>query len=61
MKEFKYLRVLFSDGKAECEMDRWFGVLQALHWTVLVKKELSQKEKLLDRPPYLHSNPHLQP
>lgn len=36
-KEFKYLRVLFSNRRVECEMDRWFGVLQALHWTVLVK------------------------
>lgn len=48
VKEFKYLRVLFSNRRVECEMDRWFGVLQALHWTVLVKRELSKKEKLLD-------------
>lgn len=60
-KEFKYLRVLFSNRRVECEMDRWFGVLQALHWTVLVKRELSKKEKLLDWTAYVHSNPHLEP
>lgn len=46
VKEFKYLRVLFSNGKVECEMNRWFGVLQALHWTVLVKRELINVAKM---------------
>ncbi|KAK9541149.1 hypothetical protein VZT92_001216 [Zoarces viviparus] len=50
-KEFKYLGVLFtSEGKMEREIDRRIGaaaaVKQALHRTVLVKKELSRKAKL---------------
>ncbi|KAK0147518.1 hypothetical protein N1851_012990 [Merluccius polli] len=51
-KEFKYLGVLFtSEGKIEREMERWIGavsaVMQALYWTAVVKRELSQKAKLL--------------
>jgi len=47
VKEFKYLGVLFiSEGKMEPEMVRQFGVassvMQVLHWTVVVKRELSQ-------------------
>ena len=50
-KEFKYLGVLFtSEGKVERETDRRIGaaaaVKQTLHRTVLVKRELSRKEKL---------------
>ncbi|XP_075957732.1 E3 ubiquitin-protein ligase CBL-B-B isoform X1 [Anarhichas minor] len=50
-KEFKYLGVLFtSEGKMEREIDRRIGaaaaVKQALHRTVLVKRELSRKAKL---------------
>ncbi len=50
-REFKYLGVLFmSDRKQEREMDRRLSaaseVMQALRWTVVVKKELSQKAKL---------------
>jgi len=49
--EFKYLRVLFtSESKMEREIERWIGaaaaVKQALYRTVLVKRELSRKEKL---------------
>lgn len=47
-----YLRVLFtSKGKMEWEMDRRIGalstVMQALYQTVVAKRELSQKAKLL--------------
>ncbi len=50
-KEFKYLGVLFTrEGKTECETGRWIGaaaaVMQALYWTVVVIRELSQKAKL---------------
>ena len=50
-KEFKYLGVLFtSEGKVEREIDRRIGaaaaVKQALHRSVLVKRELSRKAKL---------------
>ena len=51
VKEFKYLGVLFTtEGKTQSEVDRWIGaasaVMWALYWTVVVKKELSQKAKL---------------
>ena len=51
MEKFKYLGVLFtSEGKMELEVDRWIGaasaLMQALYWTVVVKRELSQKAKL---------------
>lgn len=47
VKECKYLRVFLftSDGKMEREMDRWFCAV--LHWSCVVKRELSQKVKLL--------------
>ena len=50
VKEFKYLRVLFSsEGTMECEMGRRIGaagaVLQTLYSTVVTKRELSQKAK----------------
>ena len=50
-KELKYLVVFFtSDGKVEHKMDRLSGaaslILQTLHWTVVVKRELNQKVKL---------------
>ena len=46
-----YLGVLFTgEGKMEHEVDRWIGVasavMRALHWIVVVKKEMSQKAKL---------------
>jgi len=51
VKEFNYLGVLFtSEGRMDREIDWWIGVvsavMRALHWPVLVKKELSQKAKL---------------
>lgn len=44
-KEFKYLKVLFmSEGKIKWETDRRIGaVMQVLHQTLVVKKELSLK------------------
>ncbi len=50
-KEFKYLGVLLpSEGKMEHEMDRQIGAVAAvtklLYWTIVVKRELSQKAKL---------------
>jgi len=49
--EFKYLWVLFtSEGKMEWEMDRRIGtvsaVIWALYWSIVGKRELSQKAKL---------------
>ncbi|XP_071059967.1 anamorsin isoform X1 [Pseudochaenichthys georgianus] len=51
VKEFEYLRVLFSsEGTMEREMGRRIGaagaVLQSLYRTVVTKRELSQKAKL---------------
>ncbi|KAK3568311.1 hypothetical protein QTP86_003822 [Hemibagrus guttatus] len=51
VKEFKYLGVLFtSEGRMDCEIDRWIGaaaaVMRSVHWSVVVKKELSWKVKL---------------
>uniref|UniRef100_A0A8C6NQZ4 Reverse transcriptase domain-containing protein n=1 Tax=Nothobranchius furzeri TaxID=105023 RepID=A0A8C6NQZ4_NOTFU len=51
VEEFKYLGVLFtSEGKLECEIDRWIGaasaVMRALYRSVVVKRELSQKANL---------------
>ncbi len=52
VKESKYLRVLItSEVKMEPEIDRRIGaastVMWVLYWTVVVKRELSQKAKLL--------------
>ena len=51
MKEFKYLRVLFtSEGMMGREIDQTVGtvgaVLHVLHRRVLTKRELSRKAKL---------------
>ena len=51
VEEFKYLGVLFtSDGRREREIDRQIGaasaVVQTLHRSVVVKRELSQKARL---------------
>ena len=51
VEEFKYLGVLFMiEGKLEREIDRWLGaasaVMRTLKRSVVVKRELSQKEKL---------------
>ena len=51
MKEFIYLRVLFtSEGKMEREVDRQISAASALMWvlyqTVVGKKDLSKKTKL---------------
>uniref|UniRef100_A0A3B3QGI4 Reverse transcriptase domain-containing protein n=1 Tax=Paramormyrops kingsleyae TaxID=1676925 RepID=A0A3B3QGI4_9TELE len=51
MGKFKYLGVFFtSEGRMEWEIDRRIGaasaMMQALHRSVMVKKELSQKAKL---------------
>ena len=50
-EEFKYLGILFmSDGRLVGEMDRRIGassaVMRALLRSVVVKRELSRKEKL---------------
>ncbi len=48
MKEFKYHRILFtSEGKMEHEMDRPIGVAAAVMQTIVMKRELSLKAKLL--------------
>ncbi|KAK3530762.1 hypothetical protein QTP70_000798 [Hemibagrus guttatus] len=52
VEEFKYLGVLFtSEGRMDCEIDRRTGAAAAVMWSmyrsVVVKKELSQKAKLL--------------
>ena len=49
---FKYLGVLFmSEGRMDHEINRRIcaaaAVMQSLHWSVVVKKELSRKAKLL--------------
>ena len=51
VEEFKYLGVLFtSEGRLEREIDRQIGatsvVMQTLHRSVVVKRELSRKAKL---------------
>lgn len=48
VKEFKYLRLLFtSEGKWERKVDRWISAASAvmwpLYWSVMVKKDLSRK------------------
>ena len=52
VEEFKYVGVLFtSEGRKEREIDRRIGaasaVMRALHRSVVVKRELSRKAKLL--------------
>ncbi|KAK3569195.1 hypothetical protein QTP86_026474, partial [Hemibagrus guttatus] len=52
VEEFKYLGVLFtSEGRMDCEIDRRIGavaaVMRSTYRSVVVKKELSQKAKLL--------------
>ncbi|KAK3534617.1 hypothetical protein QTP86_016770, partial [Hemibagrus guttatus] len=52
VEEFKYLGVLFmSEGRMDREIDRWIGaaaaVMWSMYWSVVVKKELSRKAKLL--------------
>ncbi|TWW77636.1 R2 Retrovirus-related Pol polyprotein from type I retrotransposable element [Takifugu flavidus] len=52
VEEFKYLGVLFtSEGRMEREIDRRIGaasaVMRTLHQSVVVKRELSRKAKLL--------------
>ncbi|KAK3552109.1 hypothetical protein QTP86_000648 [Hemibagrus guttatus] len=52
VEEFKYLGVLFmSEGRMDREIDRWIGavaaVMRYMYWSVVVKKELSRKAKLL--------------
>ena len=51
VEKFKYLRVLFtSEGKLKLELDRRIGavsaVMHTLNWSIVVKRELSQKAKL---------------
>lgn len=46
MKEFKYLRVLFtSEGRREREVDRRIAaaVMEMLYWSTVVNRELSEK------------------
>ena len=49
VEEFKYLGVT-SEGRKECEIDRQIGaaaaVMRSLYWSVVVKRELTQKAKL---------------
>ncbi|KAK3521039.1 hypothetical protein QTP86_018753 [Hemibagrus guttatus] len=52
VEEFKYLRVLFtSEGRMDREIDRQIGaaaaVMRSMYRSVVVKKELSRKAKLL--------------
>ncbi|KAK3558055.1 hypothetical protein QTP86_006473 [Hemibagrus guttatus] len=52
VEEFKYLGVLFtSEGRMDREIDRRIGaaaaVMRSMYWSVVVKKELSRKAKLL--------------
>ncbi|KAK3528698.1 hypothetical protein QTP70_009961 [Hemibagrus guttatus] len=52
VEEFKYLWVLFtSEGRMDCEIDRRIGavaaVMRSMSRSVVVKKELSRKAKLL--------------
>ncbi|KAK3559697.1 hypothetical protein QTP86_017676, partial [Hemibagrus guttatus] len=52
VEEFKYLGGLFtSEGRIDCEIDRWIGaaevVMRSMYRSVVVKKELSRKAKLL--------------
>ena len=52
VEEFKYLGVLFtSEGRMDREVDRRIGaaaaVMWLLYWSVVVKRELSRKAKLL--------------
>ncbi|KAK3565546.1 hypothetical protein QTP86_011913 [Hemibagrus guttatus] len=52
VKEFKYLGVLFtSEGRMDREIDRWISaaaaVMRSMYRSVVVKKELSWKAKLL--------------
>ncbi|KAK3532449.1 hypothetical protein QTP86_018088, partial [Hemibagrus guttatus] len=51
VEEFKYLGVLFtSEGRMDRENDRRIGaaaaVMRSMYWSVVMKKELSQKAKL---------------
>lgn len=46
MKEFKYLRVLFtSEVRREREVDRRIAaaVMEVLYWSIVVNRELSEK------------------
>lgn len=44
MKEFKYLRVLFtSEGRREREVDRRIAAAVMLYWSTVVNRELSEK------------------
>ena len=52
MKNFKYLVIsLVIEGKMDGNVDRWVGVasavMRALNWTVVVKKDLRHKAKIL--------------
>ncbi|KAK3519713.1 hypothetical protein QTP70_002681 [Hemibagrus guttatus] len=52
VEEFKYIGVLFtSEGRVDREIDRWIGaaaaVMRSMYRSVVVKKELSRKAKLL--------------
>ena len=51
VEKFKYLRVaLTSDGRQDEELDTQIGmasaVMRALHYSVVMKRELSKKAKL---------------
>ena len=54
--------LLTNDSRKEREINRWMGeasaVMQLSHRSVVVKRRLSQKAKLLI-PVDLHSDPHL--
>ena len=51
VEKFKYLGVAFtSDGRQDEELDTWIGkasaVMRALHYSIVMKRELSKKAKL---------------
>ena len=48
VEEFKYLGVLStSEGRMERVIDRWIGAVAAVMRSVIMKKELNRKAKLL--------------
>lgn len=52
MEELQYLGILLMSGeRMEPEIDKWIGsvsaMMQILYWSVVVKRELNQKRKLL--------------
>ena len=64
MKEFKYLRVLFtSDGTMQHEIDSRIGAASAAVWGIVMdhngEEGAEPENKALHLPVNLHSNPQL--